>query len=168
MRCCLSFVKLCLVIMGTTVFYSSSIANDSSERLFYLGVLNGSIKDAGFVVAKRTIPEPLAYKINIYDEVPESIIVRNAFAKKISQNKISLTVRQDLGSNQEAFITLVLWLIIDGKHAPINFNQIGEDVFIKVSSAKKTIELKSNDLIELQVPVNYKGNIQVEMQLETY
>lgn len=167
MKLSLSFIKLCVFIMGATIFHSSSIAKDFSERFFYLGVLNGNVQGDKFVIVQRTIPDPLIYKFNVDKEIPRNIIIRNAVAKETTQGEILLTVKENLINNQEAFIKLALKSNVDGEYKPIRFSQVGDDVFIKVGAVKKTFELKSHEIIELKVPVGYKGNIKVKMQLDT-
>lgn len=63
-------------------------------------------------------------------------------------------------------ITLKTELHVDGKRTPGNFTVRGEDVVIPVPTAIEWVELKSNAPVELQVPANYKGNIQIVMQVE--
>ncbi|EBW6452847.1 fimbrial protein, partial [Salmonella enterica subsp. enterica serovar Oranienburg] len=44
--------------------------------------------------------------------------------------------------------------------------QRGEDVVITVPAATRQVELRSDAPAELEVPANYRGNLQIALQVE--
>ncbi|EBY0601676.1 fimbrial protein, partial [Salmonella enterica subsp. enterica serovar Oranienburg] len=45
-------------------------------------------------------------------------------------------------------------------------SQRGEDVVITVPAATRQVELRSDAPAELEVPANYRGNVQVPVEVE--
>ncbi|HBD3769734.1 TPA: DUF5462 family protein, partial [Escherichia coli] len=73
---------------------------------------------------------------------------------------------QALPDNGEACITLKTALMVDGKKVTLSARQQGEDVVITVPEAQKLVELRTDAPAELEVPVSYRGNLQIALQVE--
>ncbi|HBA5296170.1 TPA: fimbrial protein, partial [Escherichia coli] len=78
----------------------------------------------------------------------------------------NITVKQALPDNGEARITLKTALMVDGKRVALSARQLGEDVVISVPEAQKLVELRTDAPAELEVPVSYRGNLQIALQVE--
>ncbi|HCQ9049391.1 TPA: DUF5462 family protein, partial [Escherichia coli] len=77
-----------------------------------------------------------------------------------------ITVKQVLPDNGEARITLKTALMVDGKKVVLSARQQGEDVVITVPEAHKLVELRTDAPAELEVPVSYRGNLQIALEVE--
>ncbi|MBK0280793.1 DUF5462 family protein, partial [Salmonella enterica subsp. enterica serovar Infantis] len=55
---------------------------------------------------------------------------------------------------------------VDGQRAALSASQRGEDVVITVPAATRQVELRSDAPAELEVPANYRGNVQVPVEVE--
>ncbi|ELJ4115124.1 F4 (K88) fimbria minor subunit FaeF, partial [Escherichia coli] len=75
-------------------------------------------------------------------------------------------VKEALPDNGEARITLKTSLMVDGKRVALSARQQGEDVVITVPEAQQQIELRTDAPAELEVPVSYRGNLQIALQVE--
>lgn len=140
-------------------------ANEYSEKTQYLGVVNGQVVGNSVVKVTRTPTDPVLYRS---DEgvLPVQLRVRDAEVRPASGGMAYITVKQMLPDNQEARITLKTTLVVDGQKAVLNASQQGEDVLITVPDAQKQVELRSDAPADLEVPVNYRGNIQIALQVE--
>ncbi len=98
--------------------------------------------------------------------MPVQLRVRDAEVRPASGGMAYITVKQVLPDNQEARITLKTSLVVDGQKAVLNASQQGEDVLITVPDAQKQVELRSDVPADLEIPVNYRGNIQIALQVE--
>ncbi|EDX6251779.1 hypothetical protein CSN65_003320 [Salmonella enterica subsp. diarizonae] len=68
--------------------------------------------------------------------------------------------------DRDARLTLKAGLMVDGKKVVITASQRGEDVVISVPAATRLVELRSDAPVELEVPANYRGNLQVPVEVE--
>ncbi|WP_186804387.1 DUF5462 family protein, partial [Escherichia coli] len=90
----------------------------------------------------------------------------NAESRAASGGLSYITVRQVLPDNGEARITLKTALMVDGKKVALSARQKGEDVVIAVPGAQKQVELRTDAPAELEVPVSYRGNLQIALHVE--
>ncbi|MGS8299721.1 F4 (K88) fimbria minor subunit FaeF, partial [Escherichia coli] len=98
--------------------------------------------------------------------LPAELIIRHAESRPASAGLANITVKQALPDNGEARITLKTALMVDGKRVALSARQLGEDVVISVPEAQKLIELRTDAPAELEVPVSYRGNLQIALQVE--
>lgn len=139
----------------------------NSEKSMYLGVLNGQVQGNSVVKANRTLPEPVLFRVDAGETPPDTLIIRSAQARPASGGMLYVTVSQRLQeSGKEALITLKTSLLVDGQKVVPVTQQQGNDVVITLPAAEKQVELRTDAPVELQVPANYRGNIQVEMLVE--
>ncbi|EBV1595637.1 fimbrial protein [Salmonella enterica subsp. enterica serovar Java] len=144
----------------------SAQAAEYSEKTQYLGVVNGQVVGNGVVKVTRTPTDPVLYRSGDTTPLPDSLTVRNAEARTASGDMAYITVKQVLPDNGEARITLKTALMVDGKKVVLSARQQGEDVVITVPEAKKQVELRTDAPAELDVPVSYRGNLQIALQVE--
>ncbi|EDV9508644.1 fimbrial protein [Salmonella enterica] len=143
----------------------SALATEYSEKTQYLGVVNGQVVGNSVVKVTRTLGDPVLYwSGGTY--LPESLTIRNAESRAASGGMAYITVRQDLPNNGEARITLKTALMVDGKKTALSVRQQGEDVVITVPEAHKQVELRTDAPAELEVPVSYRGNLQIVLRVE--
>ncbi|HCN3812155.1 TPA: DUF5462 family protein, partial [Escherichia coli] len=98
--------------------------------------------------------------------LPGSLTIRSAESRAASGGLTYITVKQALPDNGEARITLKTALMVDGKRVALSARQQGEDVVISVPEAQKLVELRTDAPAELEVPVSYRGNLQIALQVE--
>ncbi|EGL7863229.1 fimbrial protein [Escherichia coli] len=143
-------------------------AQAASEKEMYLGVVNGLVQGNSVVKVNRTLPEPVLFHADKNDGLPEKLVIRNAGSRMATGGSLWVTVRQaPIPNGGEAKATVKTALIIDGKKIPGNAAQHGNDVVIDVPKAEQSIQLRTDEPIELQIPANYKGEIKVELQIES-
>lgn len=143
----------------------SALATEYSEKTQYLGVVNGQVAGNSVVKVTRTLGDPVLYwSGDAY--LPESLTIRNAESRAASGGMAYITVRQALPDNGEARITLKTALMVDGKKTAFSARQQGEDVVITVPEAHKQVELRTDAPAELEVPVSYRGNLQIVLRVE--
>ena len=75
-------------------------------------------------------------------------------------------MKQVLPDNGEVRITLKTALMVDGKKVVLSARQQGEDVVITVPETRKLVELRTDAPAELEVPVSYRGNLQIALDVE--
>lgn len=108
----------------------------------------------------------MLYRSGDTTPLPDSLTVRNAESREASGGLAYITVKQTLPDNGEARITLKTALMVDGKRVALSARQQGEDVVISVPEAQKLVELRTDAPAELEVPVSYRGNLQIALQVE--
>ena len=141
-------------------------AAEYSEKTQYLGVVNGQVVGNSVVKVSRTPTDPVLYRSGDTTPLPGSLTIRNAESRAASGGLAYITVKQVLPDNGEARITLKTALMVDGKKMALSARQQGEDVVITVPEAQKQVELRTDTPVELEVPVNYRGNLQICLQVE--
>ncbi|EBQ2955754.1 fimbrial protein [Salmonella enterica subsp. enterica serovar Bareilly] len=141
------------------------LAADYSEKTQYLGVVNGQVVGNSVVKVTRTPADPVLYRSGD-TSLPERLTIRNAEFRVASGGMVYITVKQVLPDNGEARITLKTALMVDGKKVALSAGQQGEDVVITVPEAQKQVELRTDAPAELEVPANYRGNLQIALQVE--
>ncbi|EFD0666185.1 F4 (K88) fimbria minor subunit FaeF [Escherichia coli] len=141
-------------------------AAEYSEKTQYLGVVNGQVVGNSVVKVSRTPTDPVLYRSGDTTPLPGSLTIRNAESRAASGGLAYITVKQVLPDNGEARITLKTALMVDGKKMALSARQQGEDVVITVPEAQKQVELRTDTPVELEVPVNYRGNLQIYLQVE--
>ncbi|HFW3714185.1 TPA: F4 (K88) fimbria minor subunit FaeF [Salmonella enterica subsp. enterica serovar 6,7:y:-] len=144
----------------------SALAAEYSEKTQYLGVVNGQVVGNSVVKVTRTPTDPVLYRSGDTTPLPDSLTIRNAESRAASGGLAYVTVKQVLPDNGEARITLKTALMVDGKKVALRARQQGEDVVITVPEAQKQVELRTDAPAELEVPVSYRGNLQVALQVE--
>ena len=144
----------------------SALTAEYSEKTQYLGVVNGQVAGNSVVKVTRTPTDPVLYRSGDATPLPGSLTIRNAEFRGASGGLAYITVKQVLPDNGEARITLKTALMVDGKRAALSAGQRGEDVVITVPEAQKQVELRTDAPAELEVPVGYRGNLQIALQVE--
>ncbi|EFE7579858.1 F4 (K88) fimbria minor subunit FaeF [Escherichia coli] len=144
----------------------SALAAEYSEKTQYLGVVNGQVVGNSVVKVTRTPTDPVLYRSGDTTPLPDSLTVRNAESRAASGSLAYITVKQILPDNGEARITLKISLMVDGKKVALSARQQGEDVVITVPEAHRLVELRTDAPAELEVPVSYRGNLQIALQVE--
>lgn len=144
----------------------SALAAEYSEKTQYLGVVNGQVVGNSVVKVTRTLGDPVLYQSGDTVPPPDSLTIRNAESRAASGGLAYITVKQALPDNGEARITLKTALMVDGKKEALSARQQGEDVVITVPEAQKLVELRTDAPAELEVPVSYRGNLQIALQVE--
>ncbi|EBJ8494693.1 fimbrial protein [Escherichia coli] len=144
----------------------SALAAEYSEKTQYLGVVNGQVVGNSVVKVTRTPTDPVLYRSGDTTPLPDSLTIRNAEFRASSGGLAYITVKQVLPDNGEARITLKTGLMIDGKRVALSARQQGEDVVIAVPEAQKLVELRTDAPAELEVPVGYRGKLQIALQVE--
>ncbi|EEY6024985.1 TPA: fimbrial protein [Escherichia coli] len=140
-------------------------ANEFSEKTQYLGVVNGQVVGNSVVKVTRTPSDPVLYRSDD-GTLPVQLRVRDAEVRLASGGMAYITVKQILPDNQEARITLKTSLVVDGQKTVLNASQQGGDVLITVPEAQKQVELRSDTPADLEIPVDYRGDIQIVLQVE--
>ncbi|EAC2151817.1 F4 (K88) fimbria minor subunit FaeF [Salmonella enterica] len=153
-----------LVLSALSIQFA--LAAEYSEKTQYLGVVNGQVSGNSVVKVTRTPTDPVLYRNGDTMPLPDSLIIRNAESRAASGGLAYITVKQALPDNREARITLKTALTVDGKKVALSPRQQGEDVVIPVPEAQKQVELRTDAPAELEVPVSYRGNLQIALQVE--
>ncbi|HBE6106905.1 TPA: F4 (K88) fimbria minor subunit FaeF [Escherichia coli] len=144
----------------------SALGAEYSEKTQYLGVVNGQVVGNSVVKVTRTPTDPVLYRSGDTTPLPDSLTIRNAESRTASGGLAYITVKQALPDNGEARITLKTALMVDGNKVALSARQQGEDVVIIVPEAQKQVELRTDAPAELEVPVSYRGNLQIALQVE--
>ncbi len=144
----------------------SALAAEYSEKTQYLGVVNGQVSGNSVVKVTRTPTDPVLYRSGDTTPLPGSLTIRNAEFRAASGGLAYITVKQVLPDNGEARITLKTVLMVDGKRVALSARQLGEDVVIAVPEAQEQVGLRTDAPAELEVPVSYRGNLQIALQVE--
>ncbi|ELS8064788.1 DUF5462 family protein [Escherichia coli] len=150
----------------SALFTQPALATEYSEKTQYLGVVNGQVVGNSVVKVTRTPADPLLYKSGDTTHPPDSLIIRNAEFREASGGLAYITVKQALPDNGEARITLKTALMVDGKKVTLSARQQGEDVVITVPEVHRQVELRTNAPAELELPVSFRGNLQITLQVE--
>lgn len=143
-----------------------ALAAEYSEKTQYLGVVNGQVVGNSVMKVTRTPADPILYRSEETASLPDSLTIRNAESRIGTGGTAYITVKQVLPDNGEARITLKTVLMVDGKRVALSARQQGEDVVITVPEAQKRVELRTDAPAELEVPVSYRGNLQIALQVE--
>ncbi|CCP01353.1 minor fimbrial subunit faeF precursor [Erwinia amylovora Ea644] len=158
---------LLTVLVVLTIAPSPLLASRDKEKVMYLGVLNGQVQGNSVVKVTRTLPDPVLFRAEPTDTLPHSLIVRSAVGRPASGGTAWVTVKQvQPESGQEARITLKTLLMVDGQKVPLIFTPQGVDMVITLPTAEKNVELRTDSPAELEVPANYRGNVQLALQVE--
>lgn len=144
----------------------SALSAEYSEKTQYLGVVNGQVVGNSVVKVTRTPTDPVLYRSGDTTPLPGSLTIRSAESRAASGGLTYITVKQTLPGNGEARITLKTALMVDGKRVALSARQQGEDVVITVPEAQKLVALRTDAPAELEVPVSYRGNLQIALQVE--
>ena len=159
-----TMMAVALVLSALSI--QSALAAEYSEKTQYLGVVNGQVSGNSVVKVTRTPTDPVLYRSGDTTPLPGSLTIRSAESRAASGGLTYITVKQTLPDNGEARITLKTALMVDGKRVALSARQQGEDVVITVPEAQKQIELRTDAPAELEIPVSYRGNLQIALQVE--
>lgn len=159
-----TMMAVALVLSALSI--QSALAAEYSEKTQYLGVVNGQVVGNSVVKVTRTPTDPVLYRSGDTTLLPSGLTIRNAESRAASGGLAYITVKQVLPDNGEARITLKATLMVDGKRVALSARQQGEDVVITVPEAQKLVELRTDAPAELEVPVSYRGNLQIALQVE--
>ncbi|ELO1894317.1 F4 (K88) fimbria minor subunit FaeF [Escherichia coli] len=159
-----TMMAVALVLSALSI--QSALATEYSEKTQYLGVVNGQVSGNSVVKVTRTPTDPVLYRSGDTTPLPGSLTICNAEFRAASGGLAYITVKQILPDNGEACITLKTALMVDGKRVALSARQQGEDVVISVPEAQKLVELRTDAPAELEVPVSYRGNLQIALQVE--
>ncbi|EFE3805457.1 TPA: fimbrial protein [Escherichia coli] len=143
----------------------SVLAVEYREKTQYLGVVNGQVVNGGMVRVSRLPSDPILYRSS-KKPLPEQLLVRNANVRPASDGLAYITVKQSLSDGLEARITLKTALMVDGQKASLSARQQGEDVVIMVPESQQLVELRTDAPAEVEIPANYRGNVQLSLQVE--
>ncbi|EBN1482514.1 F4 (K88) fimbria minor subunit FaeF [Escherichia coli] len=159
-------IMMAVALTLSALSIQSALATEYSEKTQYLGVVNGQVVGNSVVKVTRTPTDPVLYRSGDSTPLPGSLTIRNAESRAASGGLAYITVKQVLPDNGEARITLKTVLMVDGKRVALSARQQGEDVVITVPEAQKLVELRTDAPAELEVPVSYRGNLQIALQVE--
>ncbi|EFV0596080.1 F4 (K88) fimbria minor subunit FaeF [Salmonella enterica subsp. enterica serovar 4,[5],12:i:-] len=159
-------IMMAVALTLSALSIQSALATEYSEKTQYLGVVNGQVVGNSVVKVTRTPTDPVLYRSGDSTPLPGSLTIRNAESRAASGGLAYITVKQVLPDNGEARITLKTVLMVDGKRVALSARQQGEDVVITVPEAQKLVELRTDVPAELEVPVSYRGNLQIALQVE--
>ncbi|HEA8350636.1 TPA: F4 (K88) fimbria minor subunit FaeF [Escherichia coli] len=159
-------IMMAVALTLSALSIQSALAAEYSEKTQYLGVVNGQVVGNSVVKVTRTPTDPVLYQSGGTTPLPGSLTIRNAESRAASGGLAYITVKQVLPDNGEAHITLKTALMVDGKRVALSARQQGEDVVITVPEAQKLVELRTDAPAELEIPVSYRGNLQIAMQVE--
>lgn len=154
------------VLVLSVLSIQPALTAEYSEKTQYLGVVNGQVVGNGVVKVTRTPTDPVLYRSGDTISFPDSLTIRNAESRAASGGLAYITVKQVLSDSGEVRITLKTTLMVDGKKVALSARQQGEDVVITVPEAQKQVELRTDAPAELEVPVGYRGNLQIALQVE--
>lgn len=154
------------VLVLTALSLQSVKAADYSEKTRYLGVVNGQVVGNSVVKVTRTPAEPVLFRVDSSSPLPEELVIRHAESRPASGGLVNITVKQTLADGRDARLTLKTGLMVDGQKAAISARQPGEDVVVTVPEAHKQVELRTDAPVELEVPANYRGNLQIPVEVE--
>lgn len=158
------------VVLGLMFFWiDNALADGSSaqEKNHYLGVLNGQVEGNNVVKVNRTLTDSVIYSFSSNEKLPSNLIIKNAKIRGGKNGSVFVTVKQMLPEQKgNANITLNIIMLIDGKKNSFTFNERGEDVIVNVPANGENLQLRSDSPVELSVPVHYRGNIRIGMEIE--
>lgn len=136
-----------------------------TERTQRLGVVNGQVKDNQVVEVSRSLNDPVLYKTDSPEAMPQALRIRNATARGADGGAVWVTTGQQLTNQQAARVTTKVTLWVDGKVVPANWAQQGVDVVIHSPEAQQQVMLRSDSPVTLQVPANWRGSLQVPLEI---
>jgi len=158
------------VVLGLMFFLmDNSLADGGNvqEKNHYLGVLNGQVEGNNVVKVNRTLTDSVIYSVSSNEKSPSNLVIKNAKIRGGRNGSAFITVKQILPEQKgDASITLNIVMLINGKNTSFTFNERGEDVIINVPSHGESLQLRSDSPVELYVPVKYRGNIRIGMEIE--
>lgn len=135
------------------------------ERTQHLGVVNGQVKDNQMVEVTRSLTVPVLYRVSVPDALPQTLRIRNATARPAEHGAVWVTTTRLLTTQRHASITAKATLWLDGKVVPVSWQQQGGDVLIHSPGAQHQVVLRSDSPVTLQVPANWRGTLQVPMEI---
>lgn len=157
------------VVAGTLIaiqiVVSSPVMARNTEITQHLGVVNGQVKDNQIVEVTRSLTEPVLYRAATPDALPQMLRIRNATARVADNGAVWVTITHSLTNQRQAAVTTKVTLWLDGKAVPVSWQQQGVDVLIHCPGAQQQIILRSDSPVILQVPANWRGHLQIPMDI---
>jgi len=154
-------------LMILLISNASAVSVKYQDKNYYLGVLNGQIEGNSRVKVNRSLTDSVIYNIQSDKKLPNNLIIKNATAREGGNGTAFITVKQILSEQKdEVYITLNISMFLDGKRIPLSFSARGVDVVLNIPDNGKHLELRSDSPVELSVPLNYRGNIKIGMEIE--
>lgn len=168
----MKIIKLAMAVMLITVwtvaYPATASLTESSQRL---GVVNGQVKGNQVVEVNRSLSNPVLYKAEVPEPLPQILRVRNTTARGGDNGAIWLTVSQMLPGakqNENSTVTIKVTLWADGKKTPATYRQQGPDVLVSIPkniTPKQQVVLRSDAPVTLQVPATWRGPVEVMMEI---
>ncbi|EBT5667983.1 fimbrial protein [Salmonella enterica] len=141
-------------------------AAKDTEKVQHLGVVNGQVKDNQVVEVSRSLNDPVLYKTDSPEVLPQVLRIRDATARAGNNGSVWLTTTgQPLVNQRSAGITANVRLWVDGKVVPVNWVQQGVDVLIHSPEALQQVMLQADGPVIMQVPANWRGSLQVPLEI---
>lgn len=156
---------LMLTALTGIALSSQAMSAQYSERVQYLGTLNGQGQQGDVIKVMRTLTEPVLFANRQGESLPVRLLVRGAQVRPATGGMSYITVRQALPEGKDARITLQTALWVDAKRVPFTAEQRGEDVVINVPVASSRVELRADAPSELEVSANYRGELQLVLEV---
>lgn len=157
------------MLITTLAVASSASAVAMSEKTQRLGVVNSQVKNNQVVEAVRSLTDPVLYKAEGPDALPQTLRIRNATVRAADNGALNVTVEQMLsGRTHPAPVTAKVALWVDGQRMAATYSQQGMDVLVSLPAqmkAQKQVVLKSDTPVTLQVPANWRGPVTVTMDI---
>ncbi|HDI4957915.1 TPA: DUF5462 family protein [Salmonella enterica] len=140
------------------------------EKMQHLGVVNGQVKDNQVVEMTRTLTDPVLYKVDSPESLPQTLRIRNATVRVGDNGAVWLTVSQRLpgAKQQSSAVTTRSTLWVDGKVVLVTCRQQGEDVLVspgRGATPQQQVMLRSDSPVVLQVPATWRGPVEVMMEI---
>ncbi len=152
---------LAVTLMVITFSLQAAMAVEDEEKT----EVNDQVVRNRVVTVLRAPADPVLYRSE-KGALPKHLTIRNAEVRAGSGNMAYITVKQAWSNNGEARITLKATLMIDGKKEPLSAKQQGENVMLLIPKAQERVELRTDAPAEVEVPVNYQGDLQIILQVE--
>ncbi|XEH50421.1 DUF5462 family protein [Edwardsiella tarda] len=154
-----------VALLLTVLSLQSARATDYRETTQYLGVVNGQVVGNSVVKVTRTPTEPILFRAENDAPLPEILVIRHAESRSAAGGGVNITLKQTLADGRAARLTLQTTLMIDGHKVALIATQRGDDVVIALPPANQRVELRSDAPLELEVPANYRGSLQIPLEV---
>lgn len=148
-----------LMLVSLTIFLPVSAAQHEEKRR-YLGVVNGQVRDGRTVEVQRTPGDQILYQAGGTSPVPQKLRIRNAEARSGERGTVNITVKES-----ETIMAINLTLLVDGRRQKISWEAQGMDVLVAVAPTATQVELRSDGPVTLRVPVEFRGSVEVPLEI---
>ncbi|EBP2552157.1 fimbrial protein [Salmonella enterica] len=159
-------MKIKVLMIASLIIFQPVLASDVTETIQYLGVANGQVVGNSLVRVTRTPTDPTLFRTKSSDLLPHELVIRNAESRQAARGLANIKIKHLSSDGRNMYLNMKTVLIVDGMKVAINANQKGDDVIIIVPTAFQQVELKSESVIELEVPADYRGNILIPVEVK--